>query len=494
MTQIKNLAAGSVFNFAGYAVTLLEPAEGYVIVNSLVGKDTFYGSAVTSFPNSLYQLRVNNSSFLGKLSELDKEAILTKNWELHDKSSWTGKVSALSISEWGKYYANGVLTIPATSDDAFWTRTIMTNYGVYIINRNPTQLIDANGTISHSFGYRPTFYLNPDLNIANGQVIYNNAPNIALGTSTGNQTLYENSTLTLAGNTTDVDIDDVVTIKYQIDSGAVRNLHSAVSNGVDPIAFTKELKYEGGVLKDGNTAITSTLDKDLPHTVSIWAEDQNGGKSAIVTRTFFVVPNRPPQISIDPIATQTDLINSNVINVSGVVTDLDKNDVTVTFSINGGEEQQVYQGPPSAFTFNVLLANLKVGANTVIIKATDTYNTSGTKTLTINKAHNAVPVNKAVARYEIVAPTGTARSVLLWVTRTLGNLNIDASISLTNANEAENYVYLAPTNTGVINGMREDEFAYQGTSDKEKIILKITYNRTDANVIDTIKQISGVLF
>lgn len=75
-----------------------------------------------------------------------------------------------------------------------------------------------------------------------------------------------------------------------------------------------------------------------------------------------------------------------------------------------------------------------------------------------------------VARYLIVAPTGSAQSILLLVTRTLGNLIINAAVSSINANEAENYVDLTPTNTGVVNGQREDEFAYQATVSKKKII------------------------
>lgn len=324
--------------------------------------------------------------------------------------------------------------------------------------------------------------------------VTNNAPTVTITAPTGNQTLREKDTLTLAGNTKDVDVNNTVTVKYQIDSGAVRNLHSAVSDGVAPIEFTQTLTYKDGVLHDGQTDITSILDKDIPHIVSIWAEDEHGGKSSVITRTFFVVPNRPPSVTVDPIAEQTDLINSNAINVNGTVTDADNNDVTVTFSINGGTEQQVHQGPPAAFTFNILLADLKVGANTVIIKATDIYNKSGTKTLTINKTHNAVPVNKAVARYLIEAPTGKASSILLWITRTLGNLGITAEVSMTGAAEAENYIALDNTNSAVVNGLKEEEFAYKGTVEKEKIVLKITYDRTDAGVVDTIKQISGVLF
>lgn len=322
----------------------------------------------------------------------------------------------------------------------------------------------------------------------------NKAPTISIASPTANQTLHENSTLTLAGNTTDTDIDDVVTIKYQIDSGTVRNLHSAVSNGATPIDFSKVLTYKDGVLKDGNTVLTSVLDKDTPHTISVWSEDGKGGKSNIITRTFFVVPNRAPVINVNPINAQSELINSNVINVSGMVTDADKNDVTVTFTINGGEEQQIFQGPPSAFTFNILLNDLKVGANTIIVKATDTYNTTGAKTLTINKTHNATHVNKAVALYKITAPTGSAKSILLWLSRTLGMLDITTEVSLTNDGETENFMASEKTNSVVANGLRKEEFAYKGDADKTNIVVKITYNRTDASVIDTIKQISGVLF
>lgn len=350
-------------------------------------------------------------------------------------------------------------------------------------HRTPNEFRSAHTTTADTAtGWRPVLE------------ILNASPTVTVTSPTNNQTLYENSTLTLAGNTTDTDIDDVVTVKYQIDSGTVRNLHSAVSDGSTPIDFSKVLTYKDGVLKDGNTVLTSVLDKDTPHTISVWSEDGKGGKSNIITRTFFVVPNRAPVVTVNPIAAQSELINSNVINVSGMVTDADKNDVTVTFAINGGEEQQIYQGPPAAFTFNILLNDLKVGANTIIVKATDTYNTSGAKTLTINKTHNATPVNKAVALYKITAPTGSAKSILLWLSRTLGTLDITTEVSLTNDGEAENFVALEKTNSVVANGLHKEEFAYKGDVDKTNIVVKITYNRTDASVIDTIKQISGVLF
>lgn len=344
-------------------------------------------------------------------------------------------------------------------------------------------------------GFPPTVYQTSSGVKFIGSYTTNVAPTLTVTSPTVNQTLHENSALTLAGNTTDVDASDVVTIKYQIDSGSVRNLQSAVSDGSTPIDFTKSLTYKDGVLKDGATVITSTLDKDMPHTVSMWAEDGNGGKSSIITRTFFVVPNRPPTLTINPITAQSELINSNVINVTGNVVDLDNNNVTLTFAINGGEEQTIIaDGPASTFAFNILLNDLRVGANTVVLKVVDSYQSQTTKTLTITKAHNATPVNEAIALYKINAPTGSARSILLWISRSLGTLGITAEISLTDAYEPENFVPLALTNSAVSNGLRQDEYAYQGTADKSNIVLKITYDRTDAAAVEVIKQVSGVLF
>lgn len=499
-----------------YAMKHLKDAPP-IAANLLSGENPYRDEPgfLTNFSNEMKNVLLTTSLITGKNTVVDggssetlnDKVFLLSNTEvgfanenIAEGRYLTAFFAALTIAAKKGYPTEQISTTPQNAVD-WWLRTTKTDVVGYARTTNTQGTSGYQSPFNGSLGIRPALNVASNLLVSDTPdtdgaytILFNNNPTVTITSPTANQTLYENSSLTMAGNTTDSDIDNVVTVKYQIDSGTVRNLHSAVSDGTTAINFSKALIYKDGILYDGATAITSGLAKDTPHTVSIWAEDDKGGKSSIITRTFFVVPNRPPSVTINTIAQQTDLINSNVINVSGIATDADSNDVTVTFSINGGEEQQVYQGPPASFTFNILLADLKVGANTVVVKATDTYNTSGTKTLTINKTHNAVPVNKAVARYQIQAPTGNAKSILLWITRTLGNLGITAEVSMTSGTEAENYIELEKTNSAVVNGLKEEEFAYQGTADKEKIILKITYDRTDATVIDTIKQISGVLF
>lgn len=350
----------------------------------------------------------------------------------------------------------------------------------------------GNGTESSSVIY-PTQVLSSVKSISDVQNFsWNESPVVSLLT-TNNKTLYENDAFLINGTTIDTDNGDVVTVKYQIDSGTVRNLHSGISDGATPIPFTKNLTYSEGVLKDGNAALTSVLSKDSPHVISVWSEDDNGGKSAVETRTFYVVPNRPPTITVDPIAPQSDLINSNVINVSGSVGDLDNNDVVVTFQINDKEPQEVHNGAPGIWAFNILLKDLRNGSNTVIVKATDTYNASISKVLTIKKTHDAVPLNEAIALYKINPPTGSAQKILMWIERMIGDLSVTAEVSMTNEGEPENFVSLPKTNSGPKVGLTEDEFAYDALAPKTNIVVKIKYSRTDSAAVAAIKKISGVL-
>lgn len=358
---------------------------------------------------------------------------------------------------------------------------------------SPSVLLDE--SLVGEFGeIPPLIYTDNDNGVVKfvGSYEINNSPTIHLDTANGS-TPYENDNLSVSGVANDLDDGDIVNIKYQINSRSVRNLHSAVSDGVTPIEFLKTIKYSEGILKDGNTAITSVLSKDQPHTISVWAEDDNGGKSEVITRTFYVVPNRPPTLKVDPIVAKSNLINSNVVNVNGSVEDLDSNDVVVTMQINDQDPVEVYTGKSGAWAFNIALKDLRVGANTITIKATDTYDAFTSKVLTIRKTHDAVPVNEAVALYKINPPTRSAQKILLWIERQLGDLAVTAEISMTNDGEPENFVSLPRTNTAPKEGLQEDEFAYQDAAQKTNIILKITYNRTDSAAVAAIKKISGVL-
>lgn len=518
--KISEQSSGTIIDFAGSTWMILNPTTGYVRKNDNIGQmyfDTSRGRTLN--PNVAGNVaHYLNNTFLNSLPEKSRISLITKSWGTGGLTSFEAgrgvsptlnpthmenkertsvvslKVGILSVSEYRKYGnlpygAPGMGILGADAEQ--WLSTPYSDNGSSIYAARDGILTYDLPEVFKKAIY-PTAYIDPELLINNGEVQYNKIPSIVLDTS-NNQTLYENSIFTINGTTTDEDNGDVLTIKYQINSGVVRNLHSGISDRVTPIQFSKELRYTDGVLKDGASNLTSVLSAGTPHVISVWSEDGNGGKSAVESRTFYVVPNRPPTLTIDPIAPQSDLINSNVIPINGTVGDLDNNNVIVTFQINDGLPQEVLNGVPGIFAFNIVLKDLKSGANTVVIKATDIYDAAVSKVLTINKTHNAVPVNNAIALYKITPPTGSAQKILMWIEQVLGDLAVTAEVSMTNAGEPENFVSLPKTNTGPKESLQEDEFAYDALAPKTNIVVKIIYNRTSSAAVETIKKISGVL-
>ncbi|WP_432775269.1 Ig-like domain-containing protein [Brevibacillus gelatini] len=129
-------------------------------------------------------------------------------------------------------------------------------------------------------------------------IILNQSPTITLTNPSDNQTLAEVHPLQLEGSATDSDNGNVVTIKYKINNSTPRALQSGVSNGSTPISFAKSLTYSNKRLWDGSTDVTGVdLAENTDHTLTVWAEDDKGGKSVEVARKFRVIWNRPPTIS-----------------------------------------------------------------------------------------------------------------------------------------------------------------------------------------------------
>ncbi|USG67458.1 hypothetical protein NDK47_09345 [Brevibacillus ruminantium] len=175
----------------------------------------------------------------------------------------------------------------------------------------------------------------------------NSAPTLTLSTQ-DNQTLTENSSLRLQGSALDPDPNDNVLIKYKINNSAARNAGSGVSDGSTPISFSKSLTFRDKRLWDGSTDITgANLAENIDHTLTVWAEDNQGGKSAEIIRKFRVIHNRPPVIS----GKDTNLgIVSVPPVVSYSVTEPEKDTFTVTEYRNGkqtktfsGKEGQTYE-------------------------------------------------------------------------------------------------------------------------------------------------------
>ncbi|PIC81016.1 hypothetical protein CSV75_04350 [Sporosarcina sp. P18a] len=323
--------------------------------------------------------------------------------------------------------------------------------------------------------------------------VANEDPTLTLLT-TENRTLYENDTYAVSGSATDTDSGNVVMIKYRINGGTTRTISTQISTGA-AVPFNRVLIFKGGMLYDGATAVTGNLAEGTQHVLSVWVEDDQGGKSAEQTRTFYVVPNRPPKLTVDPITPKTDMIDSDSFEIKGTVNNPDANGVKVHYKIGNSAFNEVYisGGAGGEYSFRVNLSQLIIGANSLTVRATDHFGAVDTKTITITKTGNVIPLKTAVTRYKLTPPNGTSKGVLLWIERETGDLVVDAEISMTAAGEPENFQSMTKSATAFVSdGIEEDEFTFDVPEDKSNIILKITQTRTSTASEKGITLITGV--
>lgn len=335
---------------------------------------------------------------------------------------------------------------------------------------------------SLSSGYRNSEVFN---------IEHNTAPTVNLTTPTDNKTLYENDVLPIDGSAIDANPDQSVTVYYQINNDARKVLATDLSQKA--INFNRPLLFKDGKLFDGETAVSSTLTDGVAHTLKVWAQDSEGAESLIETRSFYVVPNRAPSLTIDVVVPSGN-INSDKFKVTGSAYDLDANaNVKVTYRINANNSVEVYNGPGGEFEFEISLGQLVVGQNTIVVEVIDNYGAKYSKTIKLNKNEVKTPLLKSTARYKIEPPSGSAKGVLLWVQRN-ENLQIDVKISMTLKGEAESYVPMSLENTAPVEtGIVEDEYFFETIEPKDNIILQIDMERSSIGVDDAITLISGVL-
>ncbi|WP_232695468.1 Ig-like domain-containing protein [Brevibacillus daliensis] len=164
------------------------------------------------------------------------------------------------------------------------------------------------------------------------EYIDNANPTVSLTNPIDNQILTEGNELRIEGSASDSDNSNVITTKYKINNGTTRALASGISDGTSPLSFAKTFTYKNKRLHDGSVDITGTdLPENTDHTITIWAEDDQGGKSPETIRTFRVIHNRPPLVSGQ---------NSNLGAINTVptitysVTDPEQNAFTITEKIN----------------------------------------------------------------------------------------------------------------------------------------------------------------
>jgi hypothetical protein len=201
----------------------------------------------------------------------------------------------------------------------------------------------------------------------------NSQPTLTLTSPANNQTLSEGNVFSIQGSAGDTDSGNVVTVKYKINSGTTRAIASGVSDGSSPISFSKALTYSNKRLFDGSTDIVGAdLAEGVDHTLTVWAEDDQGGKSAEVTRKFRVIHNRPPVIS----GTDTNLgVRNTIPTITYSVTEPEGQSITITEYINGVQTKTFTAIDGQEYTFEITQDQwLRLALNTphqVKIRATD---------------------------------------------------------------------------------------------------------------------------
>ncbi|MED1664564.1 Ig-like domain-containing protein [Brevibacillus laterosporus] len=221
---------------------------------------------------------------------------------------------------------------------------------------------------------------------------FNTAPTLNVASPADNQTLTENATLNIQGTASDTDKDNVVTIKYRINNGTTRALQSGVSNGSTPISFAKTLTFRTKRLYDGTTDFTgSDLAENTDHTLTIWAEDDQGGKSTEVTRKFRVVHNRPPVIT----GQNEDLgVLSAIPSKNYTVTEPEGDAFTITEKING-KIIRTFAGTASkentaTIPLDTWLRLSLTSVHSLTIEATDSKGMTSVRTYTFRRSADKI--------------------------------------------------------------------------------------------------------
>ncbi|WP_181022712.1 hypothetical protein [Brevibacillus laterosporus] len=322
----------------------------------------------------------------------------------------------------------------------------------------------------------------------------NTAPELTLNTS-NNWVLTEEFRYTVLGKATDVDSGNAVTIKCKFNNGTEVNIGSGISDGINPISFSKDFICRGGRIYNGFTDVSGLLAEGTTHTLSVWAVDDQGGKSDVVTRTFTVKHNKAPILTVGTFpAVQSGLIPPDSITLSGTASDPDGNTITVKGKLNSGTEQTVLSGVASGnWLYSFKVSDLKAGANTVTITSTDQFGLSTVKTFNVNNAVTETPMKKSVARYKILAPKGSAREILAWLKREKGNLVVDAEASFVDKGLPEQYTAMTKESVDLTTSISEDELLGAVATAKSDVMFKLTLSRTNTSTNESAVMLVGVI-
>ena len=183
---------------------------------------------------------------------------------------------------------------------------------------------------------------------------------------------------------------DLSTVAVSIDGTAISGaVHTSISNGY---AFTLTL---ANALSDG------------PHTITVTASD-NDGNAALDASTTFTVDTVPPVLTITSPVDDLET-NTAAINVTGVTNDVTSSPVTLTVTLNDGDQGAVTVADDGTFSKDVTLIE---GTNSIEVTATDRAGKSTTVARTV-MLDTSVPVIKSAV--VTPNPANTNQSVIITV-------------------------------------------------------------------------------
>ncbi|MDT3418195.1 hypothetical protein QO009_004120, partial [Brevibacillus aydinogluensis] len=209
----------------------------------------------------------------------------------------------------------------------------------------------------------------------------NFVPNLTIVSPTNNQTLSEvpgHNKLTISGTVQDTDAGDTLTVKYQIDSATAQSIQTLTATGSSQTINNYDILIDSSI-SEGN------------HVLKVWAEDDKGGSSSVVTRNFTVdkTPPAAPTITESP--------TGNAPNK------------TITISYSGDTVTKEYQVDSGAWT--AYTSPFSITQNgTITARATDAAGNQSTNQLvvsTINPPAPTVTVSGVSNTGFTVTDTGT---------------------------------------------------------------------------------------
>lgn len=311
--------------------------------------------------------------------------------------------------------------------------------------------------IHYLWGWRPVLEL------------LNTTPTLNL-TTLNHLTLHEKEQLPITGDVTDIDSGNVITVKYQINSTTVRNVKAYVSTGVKE-TFDKPLMFRGSNLYDGSILVASHLTEGINHTLKVWAEDDQGGKSEIATRTFKVITNRPPVLAITSTPTAHKLLDEDTITIEGTGVDPDGNTMTLTAQIHDATETIPIDNN-GQWSFSFALNLLKDGDNLITFTLADQYQVTDTASVKVTRNAQRTYTQNVAMRLAVSSPEDID-TLIMWIKRGAADNKLRAMISIDKPDEEQQFTVMEKRETiSNIAGsaVHEDEFFYTGTKEGQATI------------------------